>query len=156
MHILYVARVVHGNFYLWIMCDFGQSCITVQRDANNAETVLFTMSFAFVLYGHKAEESNMTWPVAHEANRCTLWASCTGESWKRHFLSIMRNFGYSRLTHMQILVGRFLHTSTESTPKISYLVCFWLSFSQGYVVNMRNRSARFINTALHETELCTF
>ena len=30
------------------------------RDAKNAETVLFTMSFAFVLYGHKAEESNMT------------------------------------------------------------------------------------------------
>ena len=32
----------------------------MQRDANNTETVLFTIFFAFVLYGHKAGECNMT------------------------------------------------------------------------------------------------
>ena len=32
----------------------------MQRDANNIETVLFTIFFAFVLYGHKAEDCNMT------------------------------------------------------------------------------------------------
>ena len=32
----------------------------MQRDANNTETVLFNMSLAFLLYGHKAEEWNMT------------------------------------------------------------------------------------------------
>ena len=51
------------------MCDFGHSLITEQpilvrgplcRDKNNNETVLFSMFFAFVLYGHKAEECNMT------------------------------------------------------------------------------------------------
>ena len=40
----------------------------VQRDANNTETVLFTMFFAFLLYGHNAKYCNMTWPMAHEAN----------------------------------------------------------------------------------------
>ena len=63
----------------------------LQSDANNTETVLFTMFFAFVRYVHKAEERNVTWPKSHEANRCTFRTSCTDASWKRTFLSIMRN-----------------------------------------------------------------
>ena len=130
-----------ANVWLWSQFDDGEahlgSTSFVQRHANNAETVLFTMSFAFVLYGHKAEEGNMTWPIAHDANPCTFWRSCTGVSHKRHFLCIMRNFGYSWLRHMQILVGRVLHTGTESTLKMSYLGCFGFSFCQGYMVNKK-------------------
>ena len=85
------------------------------------------MSFAFVLYRHKEEECNMKWPIANEANRCTFWTSCTGVSWERNFLWIMRNFANSSLTHMQILVGRVLHSGTVSTLKISYLACFGFS-----------------------------
>ena len=36
----------------------------MKRDANNTKTVIFTIFFAFVLYGHKAEECNMTAYVA--------------------------------------------------------------------------------------------
>ena len=89
LHLLYVVGVVHGKCYLWKMCDFGQSWITEQpilvrvplcRDAKNAETVLFTMLFAFVLHGHNAEKCTMTMPLANAANRCTFWTSCTGVS----------------------------------------------------------------------------
>ena len=77
--------------YLYIFRDFAYSWITEQpnlvrllcRDANNTETVLFTMFFAFVLYGHKTEECNMTWAIPHEANRCTFSRSWNGVSWKR-------------------------------------------------------------------------
>ena len=139
--------ISHRNFvFLLIMRDFACSWISEQpillrglfcRDANNTETVLFTMFFPFVLYGHHAEECNMTGPIAHEANRCTYWTSCTGLSWKRPFLSIIRNFGYSWLTDMRILVGRVLHTGTEITLKMSYSDCFWFSFCQGYMVKKR-------------------
>ena len=95
----------------------------LQSDANNTETVLFTMFFAFVLYGHKAE-CNMNWPIGQEVNRYTLWTSCTGVSLKRPFLSTMRSLGDSWLTEMRILVGRVLHIGTERTLKMSYLVCF--------------------------------
>ena len=137
----------------------------VQRDANNIETVLFTMSFAFVLYGHKAEECNMTWPIAHVASRCTVLTKCTGVSWKCYFLCIMRNFGYSLPTHMQILVGRVLHTSTESTLKISYLGCFCFFFLSyrgiwwregDTLVQKENLWTCFTHNAVHETEVCTF
>ena len=77
----------------------------LQREANDTETALFNMFFAFMLYGHKADNSNMNWPIAHGANWCTLWPRCTGVSQKRPFLCIMRNFGYSLLTGMRILVG---------------------------------------------------
>ena len=50
--------------------------VNVQRDANKTDTVLSTLFFAFVLYGNKVE-CKMTWPVAHEGNRCTFWTSCT-------------------------------------------------------------------------------
>ena len=85
----------------------------VQRDGNNTETVPFPMFFAFVLYGHKAEECNITWPIAHEVNRCIFWTSCTGVSRKRHFLSIMRNFGWTSFAHRygiyteNVLLGMF-------------------------------------------------
>ena len=113
VHILDVALVVQWNFvdnvWLWSQLDHGEAHLGsrsfVQRGANNAETVLFTMLFAFVLYGHKAYKCNITWPIAHEANRCKVWTSCTGGSWKCPFLCIMRNFGYSWLTHIQILLG---------------------------------------------------
>ena len=83
----------------------------VQRGENSIEPVLFSMSFAFMPYGHKADECNMTCPIAHEANRCTFLISCT-VSWKRPFLLILRNFGHSWLTEMLILVGGVLHTGT--------------------------------------------
>ena len=50
----------------------------MQRDANNTETVLFLMFFAFVPYLYKAEECGLTCPIAHEVNRCTFWISCNG------------------------------------------------------------------------------
>ena len=99
-------NVLFGMCFAFMMCSqtktahLGSRCF-VQRDANNTESVLFTIFFAIVLYGHKAEECNITWPIAHESNRCTFWTSCTGVSLKRRFLSTMRNFGYS---FMRILV----------------------------------------------------
>ena len=143
--------------YLWIMRDFAHSWITEQptfvraplcRDANHTETVFFNRFFTFVLYGHKDEECNMTWPIAHEAYRCTLWTSCTGMSCKRPFLSMIRYSGYSCLTDMRILVLRVLNTGSQSTLKRSYLGCFWFSSSQGYIVNKR-RHYRAGGTALH-------
>ena len=50
----------------------------MQRDANNIETVLSTIFFAFVLHEHKPEECSINWPMAHEADRCTFWISCSG------------------------------------------------------------------------------
>ena len=90
----------------------------------------------------------MTWPIAHEANRCTFWTSCTGVSWKCSFLSIMRNFGYSWLTEMRILVGRVLHTVTDIALKMSNLGIFLFSFCQGYMVN-KTRHYSATGTALH-------
>ena len=139
------------------MWDFTHNWITeqpifvqglLQREANNTETLLFTMSFAFVLHGNKAEERNMTSLLAHETNRCTFWSSCTGVSSKRHFLCIMRNFDYSWLLDMLILVGRVLHTRTESTQKMSCLGCFWISFRQGDRLN-KARYTCAEETALH-------
>ena len=124
LHIIkhYTARgsAVHIlEVYLWIMRQFAYlaahlgSRSFVHRDANKTETVLFTMFFAFLFYGHYAEECNMTWPIAHDTNRWTFWTSCTGVSWKRPFLSIMLIFGYSWLTDMRILVGRVLETGRK-------------------------------------------
>ena len=130
------------------MRDFPYSWITEQlivvrcslwRDARNTETMLFTMFLAFVLYGHKADECNMTWPIAHEVHRCTFWTSCTGVSCKRPFLCILRNFWCSSLMDMQVLVGRVLHTGIESSLKMSYLGCFWFSFYQGHMVSKRRQ-----------------
>ena len=46
-------------------------------------------------------------------------------SWKRHFLCIMRNFVYSWLSDMRILVGRVLHRKcTESAIFRVFLVFF--------------------------------
>ena len=75
-----------------------------------------------------AEVCNKSWPMQHEANRCTFWISCTGLSRKRHFFCILRNFGCSWLTDMRILFGRALHTGAESTLKMSYLGCFSFLF----------------------------
>ena len=107
----------------------------MQRDAHYTETVLFTMFLAFLLYEHETEACNMTWPMAHEVNRYTFWKSCTLSSWKRPFLYIMRNFWYSWLTEMRILVGEILHTCMEITIKMPYLPGFLFSFCQAYVVN---------------------
>ena len=52
------------NAWLWLQLDHGAAHLGsrsfVQRDANNTETVLFTMFFVFLLYGLKGEERNMT------------------------------------------------------------------------------------------------
>ena len=79
----------------------------------------------------------MTWPKAQEKNWYTFWTRNTGVSWKRPFLWILRNFGYSCLTEMRILAGRVLPTGTEITLKMWYLGCFLFSFSQWYMVNKR-------------------
>ena len=68
--------------------------------------MLFKMFLPFVLYGQKPEECNLTWPIAEEAHRCTFWAICTLVSWKTPFLCILRNFWYSWLTDIQVLVVR--------------------------------------------------
>ena len=121
---------------MWIMLDFayteqlnfvpGHLC----KVASNTETVLFTMFLAFVFYWHKAEECNITWPITHQRYRCTFWTSCTGVSWKRPFVFILRNFWYNWLTEMRILVGQVRHTGMESTLKMKRV--FWFSFCQGY------------------------
>ena len=114
------------------------------------------MLFAFVLYGHKAEECNMTLPIAHEANRCTFWTSCTGVSWKRHFLCIMRIFGYSVLTNMRIFFGRVLHRGTEISLKMWYLGCFWFSFCHWYkVIKRRYYGAQGIALHMFHGHYCT-
>ena len=91
----------------------------------------------------------MTWPIAHEANRCKFWTSCPVGSWKRPFLCIMRNFEYSWLTEMRILVRRVVQRSTESTLKMSYLRCFRFSFCQRY------KSWTKGDTTVHYKPLCT-
>ena len=123
----------------------------------------WTKGNSIVLCVHKAEECNMTWPIAHEENRCTFWTSCTGVSWKCHFLCIMRSFGYSSLTDMRILVGRVLHTGMESKLKMSNFGCFWFSFFQDIwwtkgetMVQEERLCTCFLGTKVHETELCTF
>ena len=87
---------------------------------------------------------------------------------KRYILPIMGNIGNSFLTDMRIVVGRVLHTATESTLKRSYLVYFSFSFRQRYMVNNRWHYAAGITTlhmlhvswclspCVHETELCVF
>ena len=155
------------NVWLWSQLDHRSghlgSRYFVQRAENNAETVLFTMSFAFVIYVYKAEECNMTWPIAHKVNRCTFWRSCTGLLWKRHFLCIICDFGYSWLKHMQILVGRVLHRGTEGTLRMSYSGCFWFSFCQGIwwrkgdnIVQKESFSTCFMEPREHKTELYTW
>ena len=97
--------------------------------------------FAFVLYGHKPEECNMTWPIAHEANRSTFWRSCTGVSWKRPFFFIMRCFGYRGHTDIQILVGHD-----------EFLLFFLLGIygeQKATLLCRRNRSAYFSWTLLY-------
>ena len=134
------------NSWLWLMLDHGAAHLCsrsfLQRDANKTEKVLFIMFFAFVLNGHKAEECNPC-PRGQE-----FWTSCTGVPWKCPFLSIMRNFGYSRLMKMQILVGRVLHTGTEITMEMWYLGCFGFSFCQRYMVN-KKRHYSAGGTTLH-------
>ena len=106
-------------------------CPFLQREANNTETVFFTMFFAFVIYRPRSVTClgtcNMPW---HEANRCSFWTSCTGVSRKRIFFSIMRNFAYNWLKEMRFLFERVEHTNTESTLKTLYLGCFRFSFSE--------------------------
>ena len=142
IHILDIVLLLHGNFV--------RLCLQLFRghfsgDAYNTETVLFTMFFAFVLYTPR----NMTWlPIADETNRSTFWTSCTGVSWKRPFLCMMSNFGYSWLSEMQIFVGRVLHTGTASTLGMSYL---------GYFSFLSPMDARWTKgeTIVQEKALCT-
>ena len=89
------------------------------------------MFFAYVLYGHKAEECD---DLGHEANRCTFWTSCIGVSWKQLWVQLAYGVGN--------LAG------TEITLKTSYLGCFWLSSCLGYMVQkIRHYSAE--GTPLH-------
>ena len=153
--------------YFWIMRDFAYILITEQlilvrfpsflRDTYNTETVRLTMFFAFVLYGPRS----MTWrTMEHEENRYTLWTSCTDVSWKRPLLSIMRNFGCSWRTKMQILVGRLLHKGTEIILKMSYLVYFsflsardvWLT--KGDTMEGGWTALHMIHACMHST-VCT-
>ena len=123
------------------------------------QAVFFSIVFASVLYVHKAEESSMSRPKAHQANRCTFWTSWPGVSRKYLFMWILRNFGYSWLTEMRILVGRILHTGAEITLKIWYVGCHWFSFCQGYMVNKRRHYSAGgirVDTTVHQTDLCTF
>ena len=131
-------------------------------DANSTESVLFKIFFSFVLF--------IIWPgcvpwltlqrtkriVAHSGQVALV-------SWKRHFLCIMRNFGYSWLTDMRIFFGRVLDTGTENTLKMSYIGCFSFSFCQLYMVKKRRHYSgegpvlRMFHGLLQYTrQLCTF
>ena len=110
MLILEVALVVHGHRYFLIMRDFAYdrlrsspSWFFVQREANNNKTALFTV---FRFRAIWTEEWNMTWSIAHEANRCSFWTSSTGVSWKRPFLCIMCNLDHNFHTEMRIYVAQ--------------------------------------------------
>ena len=111
------------NAWLCIQLDHGAAHLGAksffQRDVHNTETVLFTIIFSFLLYGPRSVTRQ---PIAHEVNRCTFWTSCTFVSWKRPLLCMMHNFWCIWITKRKILIGRVLHTYTESTLKMSYLV----------------------------------
>ena len=106
----------------------------VQREANNNKTALFTV---FRFRAIWTEEWNMTWSIAHEANRCSFWTSSTSVSWKRPFLCIMCNLDHNFHTEMRIYVAQVVHPSLEGTLKMSYLRYFRFSFCHGYMVNKR-------------------
>ena len=53
----------------------------------------------------------------------------------------MRNYGFSWLTDMRVLVGRLLHIGAKSTLKMSYLGCFWFSFCQLHMLNKRRHNS---------------
>ena len=66
-------------------------------------------------------------------------------------------------SEMRILVERYLHTGTESPLKMSYLGCFvFLSardiwWTKGdTIVQEEPLSTCFMDTTVHETDLCTF
>ena len=100
----------------------------------------------------------MSSPLAHEVNRCTFWTSCTGVSWKRPFLSIMRNFGYSWHPHIQTSVLRVLHTGAEITLKMAYLL-FLVFFLPGICGEQkatrwcRRNSSAYVSWTLRYTRL---
>ena len=56
---------------------------------------------------------------------------------KRYFLCTMRNFEYNCLPDIRILVGRVLHTGTETTLIMSHSRGFSFTFCQVYIVNKR-------------------
>ena len=99
----------------------------MQRDANNTKTVLFTMFFAFMLYGHMTEECNISWPIAGEAVRCTFWTSCSGFI-KTSFLV------HNAHLWVHLACGEANLGSTSSAHRQT-LGCFWYSFVPGYMVN---------------------
>ena len=110
-----------------------------------------------------AEVCNMPWRIAHEPNLCSVWTSYTGESWKRPFLCIMRNFGYNWHTEMRFLVERFwthvwrVHWSCH----IWWVLCFlsakdiWWT-KDDTAVQDEQLCTCFMDTRVHENELCTF
>ena len=119
----------------------------MQRDANNVETVLFSMLFAFVLYGHRSEKCNMT---AHSAR---------GESvhildkllWRVMETSFLVHnaFLYEHLANGDAILGwaRSAHRNGKYTENIIFRVLF--SFCQGYMVKKR-RHYSAEGTALHK------
>ena len=130
----------------------------VQRDANNSETVLFTMFFAFVLHGHKSYQCNISWPVAHEADRWTFWTSCSG------FMETPILVHNAQLL-VQLAYGEgnlgwttSAHRYGKNTENIIFWV-FLVFFLPGYIVNKRQEEPLctcFRNTKVHETEMCIF
>ena len=166
------------NAWLCLKLDHGAAHLGyrsfVHRDANNTETVLFTTFSLSCCMGGKCI---MTWPMAQEANRCTFRTSCIGVSWKRTFLWILRNFRYSCLTVMRMdkFCTQFMPYSTSAwihirkakhTPNstVSVLrVFFGYLSARDILLTKGDKIVRelplctcFMDTTVHETELCTF
>ena len=145
------------NVWLWSQLNHGAAHIVlnyyVQRDANNAEIVIFTMSVDFVLFGHNAKECNMTAYGARNESVHILdkfyW--CFMET------SFLVYKGYSLFTDMRILVWRVPHSGTESTMKNGFLLARIMWWKKGdTIVQEEPLCTCFMNTTVHETELCTF
>ena len=123
------------------MCDFAHSWITQQlilvRGPLCRETQItlkpcispyFSLSCCMGM-----RPRSVTWLRLWRTKRIgALSGHVALVSRKRHFLCIMRNFGF---LIMRILVGRTLHRSKESSLKMSYLGCFIFSFCQAYMMN---------------------
>ena len=167
-------RCTGGSWKLpfwWIMRDFAYTWIREQpvlvrgplcRETQITSKQCYSVCFSLSCYMDIGPRS-VTWRrIAHEANRCTFWTSCSGVSWKRPFLSIMRSYMNTWLTEMQFLVGRGLHTGMENTQKISYLGCCFPSARDIWwrkgdtIVQKEPLCTSFMDTRVHKTEFCIF
>ena len=126
--------------YSWILC--GPLC----RDANNSDTVLFTMFSAFVLYDSRSE----TWLDLCRTYRIDAHSGQVARVCHTNFLycEYCVTLGPFGLRRCKSWLNEFSIQVTESTLKMSYFVVFFF-FCQGCMMNGRRH-------IVQEQQLCTF